>query len=98
MKECNCLCKETSKVKGIWKGLTRFRIAELDVLRGLPGYTDINFVLAKDKDEAIKKYYDLSPGASERILIYPEGCAEVYIKPKAPKVNTVMLTQAKAVK
>lgn len=89
VKECQCICKE--KAKGIkeWRGLTTFRIAELDVLRGMPGSTNVTPIVAKDKEEAIKKYYDLGPGASDRILIYPEGCAEIYTRPKIFPVRTI---------
>jgi hypothetical protein len=50
----------------------------LDVLRGYPGRTDIGSIMAKDIKEAIKKYYESNPGASDKILIYPEGCANLY--------------------
>ncbi len=72
------MCKEKSKGPKEWKGLTTFRIAELDVIRGLPGKTDVSFVMAETKNGAIKKYYELHPMASDRILIYPEGCASIY--------------------
>lgn len=78
MKECNCSCKETKRGPEEWKGLTTFRIAELDIIRGLPGKTDISFTMAHTKEDAIKKYYESNPGASNRILIYSEGCATVH--------------------
>jgi len=86
VKVCQCSCKESPKGPKEWKGLTQFRIAELDVLRGLPGHTDITFVMAKDKEEAVKKYYDIYSGASNRILIYPEGCAEIHTRPKIKNI------------
>lgn len=86
VKVCQCVCKESPKGPKEWKGLTQFRIAELDVLRGLPGHTSIGFIMAKDREEAINKYYDQNPGASNRILIYPEECAEIYTRPIKPKV------------
>lgn len=33
VKECQCTCKEKEKGPNKWKGLTTFRIAELDVFR-----------------------------------------------------------------
>jgi hypothetical protein len=78
MKDCYCSCKEIKKGPEAWQGLTNFRIAELDVLRGYPGRTDIGSIMAKDVKEAIKKYYESNPGASDKILIYPEGCANLY--------------------
>lgn len=79
VKECQCTCKEDKGPKE-WKGLTNFRIVELDVLRGLPGSTDITFFMAKNKEDAIKKYYKQNPGASNKILIYPEGCATIHTR------------------
>ncbi len=81
MKECDCLCKEKSKGPKKWKGLTTFRIVELDIVRGVPGTTNINSVMAETKLGAIKKYYELHPRASDRILIYPEGCADIHENP-----------------
>lgn len=80
MRQCECACKEIKKGPKEWEGMTNFRIAELDVLRGLPGHTNISFVIAKDREDAIEKYYRLNPGASDKILIYPEGCATVHTK------------------
>lgn len=103
VKECRCMCKEKEKGPKEWKGLTTFRIAELDVLRGLPGSTDITFFMAKDKEEAIEKYYKQNPNASDKILIYPEGCATIYIRPKTfpvrklskePKIHGAALKSA----
>lgn len=84
MKECQCLCKEIQKGPKEWKGLTQFRIAELDTLRGLDGHTSISFVMAENKETAIKKFYEQNPGASHKILIYPEGCANIYERPIRP--------------
>ena len=80
VKECACSCKERPIGSKEWKGMTIFKIAELDVLRGIPGYTDIDSVVAKDKEDAVKRYYELHPNASDRLLIYPKGCATVYTK------------------
>ena len=81
VKDCKCSCKERSNGPKEWKDLTIYRIAELDILRGLPGFTDVTSFMAKDKEDAIGKYYKQNPGASKRILIYPEGCGIIYTKP-----------------
>ena len=43
-------------------------------------YEDVTSFMAKDKEEVIEKYYKQNPGASKRILIYPEGCATIYTR------------------
>lgn len=83
VKACQCSCKETKGPKE-WKDLIQFRIVELDVLRGIPGRTDVSFTMAETKEGAIKKYYEQNPGASHRILVYPDNCASVYEKPLKP--------------
>lgn len=44
--------------------------------------TDVTFFMAKDKEDVIEKYYKQNPNVSDRILIYPEGCATIYTRQK----------------
>ena len=56
-----------------------FRIIELGVLRGFPGNTPMTTISnAKNKEDAIKKYYENFPGSSKNILVVPEECVTIH--------------------
>jgi len=63
-----------------------FRIIELDVLRGIPSSTSMTTIPADTKDGAIKKYYELFPGAGNRLVVVPEECITVHSKGIRPLV------------